>query len=134
MNIGEVSRRSGLSDKTIRYYESIDLVQPMRHDNGYRTFRESDLQKLIFLGRSRNLGFSIEDCRNLLLLNENETRSSKEVKSIAQQHLKQIDKKISNLLEMQRTLSLLVESCAGDNRRECPILESLGTPETATTN
>jgi len=126
MNIGEVSRRSGLSDKTIRYYESIDLVQPMRHDNGYRTFRESDLEKLVFLGRSRSLGFSIEDCRTLLLLNEDESRSSKEVKQIAQKHLDLIEKKITNLLDMQRTLSDLVDSCAGDNRRECPILDSLG--------
>ncbi len=131
MNIGEVSRRSGLSDKTIRYYESIDLVKPMRHDNGYRTFRESDLKKLVFLGRSRSLGFSIEDCRTLLLLNEDESRSSREVKQIAQQHLDQIDKKISNLLDMQRSLALLVESCAGDNRRECPILDSLGQPDDA---
>ena len=129
MNIGEVSRRSGLSDKTIRYYESIDLVKPMRHDNGYRTFRESDLDKLIFLGRSRSLGFSIEDCRTLLLLNEDESRSSKEVKKVAQQHLDQIEKKISNLLDMQRTLSTLIESCAGDGRRECPILDSLCQPK-----
>ena len=97
----------------------------MRNDNGYRTFRESDLQKLIFIGRSRNLGFSIEDCRNLLQLNEDDKRSSKEVKEIAQLHLTQIDKKIESLLEMQQTLSKLVNSCAGDNRRECPILESL---------
>jgi len=126
MNIGEVSRRSGLSDKTIRYYESIDLVQPMRHENGYRTFRESDLERLIFLGRSRSLGFSIEDCRTLLLLNDDESRSSKEVKQIAQKHLDQIEKKITNLLDMQHTLSALVDSCAGDSRRECPILDSLG--------
>jgi Cu(I)-responsive transcriptional regulator len=131
MNIGEVSRRSGLSDKTIRYYESIDLVRPMRNDNGYRTFRESDLGKLIFLGRSRSLGFSIEDCRTLLQLNEDESRSSKEVKQIAQQHLDQIEKKITNLRDMQRALSKLVDSCAGDSRRECPILESLGQSDEA---
>lgn len=129
MNIGEVSRRSGLSDKTIRYYESIDLVHPLRNDNGYRTFRESDLETLIFLGRSRSLGFSIEDCRTLLLLNEDESRSSKEVKQIAQQHLAEIENKISNLREMQRALSVLVDSCAGDSGRECPILESLGQPD-----
>jgi len=128
MNIGEAARRSGLSDKTIRYYETIDLVQPKRNENGYRTFTESDLQKLIFLGRSRNLGFSIDDCRILLQLNEDETRSSKEVKQIALLHLEQIEKKIASLHEMQCTLSTLVDSCAGDSRRQCPILESLGTP------
>ena len=115
----------------IRYYESIDLVRPMRNDNGYRTFRESDLGKLIFLGRSRSLGFSIEDCRTLLQLNEDDSRSSKEVKQIAQQHLDQIEKKITNLLDMQRALSKLVDSCAGDSRRECPILDSLGQTDEA---
>lgn len=125
MNIGEVSRRSGLSDKTIRYYESIDLVRPQRNDNGYRIFREADLEKLIFLGRSRSLGFSIEDCRTLLLLKDDDSRSSKEVKQIALKHLNQIEKKIASLQEMQRTLSPLVDSCAGDHRHECPIINSL---------
>jgi Cu(I)-responsive transcriptional regulator len=125
MNIGEVSRRSGLSDKTIRYYESIDLVRPQRNDNGYRIFRDADLEKLIFLGRSRSLGFSIEDCRTLLLLKDDDSRSSKEVKQIALKHLGQIEKKIASLQEMQRTLSPLVDSCAGDHRRECPIIDSL---------
>ena len=68
MNIGEVSERSGLPPKTIRYYEDINLVRPLRSDNGYRSFRESDIHKLAFLGRARALGFSIEDCRTLLSL------------------------------------------------------------------
>ena len=57
MNIGEVSERSGLPPKTIRYYEDINLVRPLRSDNGYRSFRESDIHKLAFLGRARALGF-----------------------------------------------------------------------------
>ena len=122
MNIGDVSERSGLTDKTIRYYESIGLVSPLRGDNGYRTFRESDVHKLIFLSRARGLGFSIEDCRNLLQLYENESRSSSEVKSIARQHLRGIDKKIASLQEMRDSLSVLVDSCAGDSRPDCPIL------------
>ena len=59
MNIGEVSQRSGLPAKTIRYYEDIGLVEPLRSSNGYRAFRESDLHKLAFLGRARSLGFTI---------------------------------------------------------------------------
>ena len=76
MNIGEVAERSGIPPKTIRYYEDIGLVRPQRSGNGYRAFRETDLHKLAFLGRARALGFSIEDCRNLLNLYEDEDRAA----------------------------------------------------------
>ena len=68
MNIGDVSARSGLTAKTIRYYEDIGLVSPLRDTNGYRAFREKELHKLAFLSRARSLGFTIEDCRALLAL------------------------------------------------------------------
>ena len=126
MNIGEVAARSGLPAKTIRYYEDIGLVTPPRDANGYRAFREGDLHKLAFLGRARALGFSIEDCRNLLALYEDETRTSAEVKAIARGHLDAIERKIGDLREMHATVSDLVNRCAGDNRPDCPILESLG--------
>ena len=83
MNIGEVADRSGIPPKTIRYYEDIGLVRPQRSGNGYRAFRETDLHKLAFLGRARALGFSIEDCRTLLSLYEDETRESAQVKAVA---------------------------------------------------
>lgn len=126
MNISEVAERSGLPAKTIRYYEDIGLVKPRRSENGYRSFQENDLHKLAFLGRARALGFTIEDCRNLLQLYEDQSRTSAEVKEIAKDHLRQIEVKIEGLREMQQTLSTLVHSCAGDDRPECPILETLG--------
>lgn len=125
MNIGEVSERSGLPPKTIRYYEDIKLVRPMRSDNGYRSFRESDIHKLAFLGRARALGFSIEDCRTLMGLYEDETRESAQVKAVAKEHLSQIDNKIAQLKSMRETLSHLVEACQGDHRPDCPILKDL---------
>lgn len=128
MNIGDVSRRSGLPPKTIRYYEEIGLITPPRATNGYRAFRENDLHKLAFLGRARALGFSIEDCRVLLALYEDETRESGRVKTVAQAHLKAIDEKISQLRSMRATLAHLVERCAGDDRPACPILEDLAKP------
>ena len=70
MNIGNIAQASGLPAKTIRYYEEIGLIKPLRGANGYRAFRESDLHKLTFLARARSLGFSIEDCRALLSLYE----------------------------------------------------------------
>lgn len=125
MNIGEVSRRSGLPAKTIRYYEDIGLVTPPRRANGYRTFREIELHKLAFLGRARELGFTIEDCRTLLALYENDGRESAQVKSVAQGHLQKIDDKIAQLQSMRGTLALLINACAGDHRPDCPILEDL---------
>lgn len=132
MNIGDVAEASGVPPKTIRYYEDIGLIRPLRSTNGYRTFRESDLHKLAFLGRARALGFSIADCRNLLALYEDDARTSAEVKDIATGHLLEIDKKIADLSEMRATLSELVASCAGDHRPDCPILTSLAESDEAT--
>ena len=125
MNIGEVAKRAGLPPKTIRYYDDIGLIRPMRSDNGYRAFHENDLHKLAFMGRARALGFSIEDCRTLLALYDDSTRESAQVKQIAEDHLRQIDDKIVQLQSMRNTLSRLIDSCQGDHRPECPILEDL---------
>ncbi len=129
MNIGDVSRLSGLPAKTIRYYEDIGLIQPQRGDNGYRQFRDADLHKLAFLGRARALGFSIEDCRTLLALYEDGSRESAAVKKVAEHHLERIDDKIAQLRSMRATLAELVDACAGDHRPDCPILDDLGAPE-----
>lgn len=125
MNIGEVATRTGLPAKTIRYYEDIDLIKPMRGANGYRAFRESDLNKLAFLGRARSLGFSIGDCRALLALYNDNGRASADVKAIASHHLTEIDAKIAALQAMRATLATLIEACAGDHRPDCPILADL---------
>jgi len=125
MNIGEVSERSGVPAKTIRYYEDIGLVRPQRNDNGYRAFRDPDLHKLRFLGRARSLGFSIENCRTLMALYEDETRESAQVKEVAEQHLDEIDEKITQLRAMRATLADLVSACRGDDRPDCPILRDL---------
>jgi Cu(I)-responsive transcriptional regulator len=125
MNIGDVAARSGLPAKTIRYYEDIGLIKPHRSANGYRSFRDSDLHKLAFLGRARALGFSIEDCRTLLALYEDETRASADVKRLAREHLERIEAKIADLQSMRDTLTELIDCCAGDNRPDCPILKDL---------
>ncbi|MAQ82168.1 Cu(I)-responsive transcriptional regulator [Psychromarinibacter halotolerans] len=128
MNISDAADRSGLPAKTIRYYEDIGLVRPDRSDNGYRDFADRDLHKLIFLGRARALGFTIEDCRALLALYEDDARASGDVKRIAEGHLDQIGQKIADLEAMRATLSHLVACCHGDDRPDCPILEGLGGP------
>ncbi|MCK0151498.1 Cu(I)-responsive transcriptional regulator [Marivita sp. S6314] len=125
MNIGDVAKRAGLPAKTIRYYEDIGLVKPPRDANGYRAFREQDVHKLAFLSRARALGFTIEDCRTLLTLYEDQTRASADVKTLAEAHLHKIEDKIAQLQSMRDTLSELVHACAGDNRPDCPILKDL---------
>ncbi len=129
LTIGEAARRTGLPAKTIRYYEEIDLIRPLRGTNGYRAFRQSDVHKLIFLARARSLGFSIEDCRTLLSLYEDQKRSSAEVKALAEAHLEKIDAKIAELERMRATLSHLVAACHGDERPDCPIIEGLAGDE-----
>ncbi|WP_170328598.1 Cu(I)-responsive transcriptional regulator [Ruegeria arenilitoris] len=126
MNIGDVATQTGLPAKTIRYYEDIGLIKPMRDDNGYRRFRAQDVHKLNFLGRARALGFTIEDCRTLMALYEDETRASADVKKVARAHLVQIEAKIADLNAMRDTLGHLIDACAGDDRPDCPILQDLG--------
>ena len=125
MNIGEVSRASGLPAKTIRYYEDIGLVRPARGANGYRDFSKQDAHKLAFLGRSRSLGSTIEDCRKLLSLYEDRDRASANVKALASEHLDRITQKIEELQALKSTLETLVVRCHGDDRPDCPILEDL---------
>jgi len=125
MNIGDVSKASGLPAKTIRYYEEIGLVIPERSANGYRSFRHTDVHMLIFVSRARSLGFSIDECRTLLSLYEDQGRASADVKTVASETLHRIEVKISELNAMKETLSTLIDKCHGDDRPSCPILDNL---------
>lgn len=125
MNIGDVSERSGVPAKTIRYYEDVGLITPKRSENGYRAFSDSDLHRLSFLGRARALGFSIKECRELLALYADDSRASADVRQIAKGHLERVDRKIDELQHMRDTLAHLVSCCAGDDRPDCPILKDL---------
>ena len=125
MNIGEASARSGLPSKTIRYYGDIGLIRPDRNDNGYRDYAVADVHKLRFLQKSRGLGFSVEECRQLLALYEDKSRASADVKELTQAKLTEIDRKIRELSELRHTLEHLVHACHGNDRPDCPILEEL---------
>jgi DNA-binding transcriptional MerR regulator len=90
------------------------------------------VHKLAFLGRARSLGFSIEECRALLALYEDEGRTSSEVKQVAEGHLEQIDRKMAELEAMRATLAQLIHRCHGDERPDCPILDDLAGEDGAT--
>lgn len=129
MNVSEAARRSGLPAKTIRYYEDVGLIRPGRATNGYRDYSGEDVHSLAFLKRARGLGFSIEDCRQLMALYRDKSRASHDVREIAVAHVAAIDEKIAELESMRRTLDTLVRACHGDDRPDCPILEDMaGSP------
>lgn len=125
MNISATAELTGLPAKTIRYYEEIDLVVPARSANGYRNYDEIQVHRLAFLQRARSLGFSIEECRLLLSLYDDKGRASSDVKQIAREKVTEIDRKIHELTSMRATLAHLAETCHGDERPDCPILDDL---------
>lgn len=131
MKIGEASDLSGLPAKTIRYYEDIGLVRSDRRDNGYRDYGPQEIHKLRFIQRGRGLGFTVEQCRTLLSLYDDPKRSSADVRTLAENHLEEIERKIHALADMRDALSRLVESCHGDQRPECPILTGLAGDESS---
>jgi MerR family transcriptional regulator, copper efflux regulator len=132
MNIGEAAARAGVPPKTIRYYEEIGLVAPApRSDNGYRAYRAMDVHVLRFVQRARSLGFSVKDCRQLLALYRDPDRASAEVKRLTLRRIAEIDRKMAELAGMRATLTRLAESCHGDDRPDCPILDDLADGDAA---
>ncbi|RFC69526.1 MULTISPECIES: Cu(I)-responsive transcriptional regulator [Mesorhizobium] len=125
MNVGQAAEQSGLPSKTIRYYEEIGLIFPARAQNGYRDYSQDDIHRLSFLRRARGLGFSIDDCRQLMALYRDRNRASQDVRAIALSHVDEIEQKIAELKSMQATLRKLVSACHGDNRPDCPILDDI---------
>lgn len=125
MNIGAAAEKANLPPKTIRYYEEIELIKPSRAENGYRDYSEQDVHRLRFLQRARSLGFSIGECRLLLSLYEDENRASADVKAVATEKIRQIERKIGELQSLKTTLEKLVKHCHGDHRPDCPIIDDL---------
>ena len=123
MNIGEAATRSGVSAKMIRYYESIGLITaPARTAAQYRVYAADDVHTLRFVRRSRDLGFSLEETRELLALWRDKSRASADVKNLAMAHVRELEEKAAELKAMADTLRHLATHCHGDHRPDCPIL------------
>lgn len=126
MNIGKASKATGVSAKMIRHYESMGLLRKTtRTDSGYRIYSTQDLNILRFIKRARSLGFSLEHIRQLLALWQDTHRASSEVKALALGHAEELDMKILELTEMRDLLRNLAATCHGDDKPDCPILDSL---------
>lgn len=125
LTIGGLSERSGVNIETIRYYERIGLLPaPPRSQGGHRLYSAEHQKRLVFIRRSRELGFTLDEIRNLLGLMEGH-HTCGEVQAVAVEHLKDVRAKITDLRRMERTLAVTVARCAGGNAPDCPILDAL---------
>ncbi len=128
MNIGEAAERSGLNSKTIRYYESLGLVEPGRAENGYRDYTSGDVAQLRFLQHCRAVGFNLDECRELLALYQDPNRRSAEVKALVMSHVAQVEAQLEQLETMRSTLLSMAEQCPGDEHADCAIIDNLAQP------
>jgi Cu(I)-responsive transcriptional regulator len=125
MFITEISKKLKITTRAIRHYEEIGLVNSKRLENNYRYFDQVNLDKLKFLARARKLGFSLDECKELILLFQNDNRKSENVREIAKNKLKLIKKQINELKDLEKSLNWLVLKCPGDNKPDCPIIDEL---------
>ena len=126
MNIGAASKESGVSQRMVRHYEKIGLIPaPPRRDSGYRDYGYADDHRLRFIANARDLGFPIEDIRDLLGLWSNSQRASAEVKALAIARAEELGRKAEALQELRRILLELADRCHGDDRPDCPIIERM---------
>ncbi|MBF7687342.1 Cu(I)-responsive transcriptional regulator [Acinetobacter rathckeae] len=131
MNIGQVSKRLGLSSKMIRYYESVGLLtQVERSSAGYRIYHEKHIETLQFILHAKALHFSTEQMKYLLQLWQNQTRHSADVKAFAQAHIGKLNAQIQQLEGMVSLLKQAVSCCAGNTEADCPILDKIAQGKT----
>lgn len=128
MNIGQAAKLSNINSKLIRHYESIGIIpKAQRTSSGYRVYSDSDVNILKFVKKSRDLGFPMKDIKKLVSLWRNQSRASKEVKSLAEKHIQEMEDKIRTLKILVKTLKDLSIHCKGDDRPDCPIIQELAT-------
>ncbi|PHM67501.1 hypothetical protein Xsto_00383 [Xenorhabdus stockiae] len=126
MNISEIAQKTGLTSKAIRFYEEKDLITaPGREENGYRFYQQKHIDELILLRQAREVGFTLEECRELLRLFHNPNRHSIDVKAATLQKVAEIEKTIAELQNIRKKLLTLAAECPGNDGAECPIIEQL---------
>jgi Cu(I)-responsive transcriptional regulator len=130
MNISQAAAVSGVSAKMIRHYEAIGLVQKARRTSAnYRTYSDTDVHVLRFVRAARDLGFSMRQIGELLDLWRDRRRSSRKVKALVTEHVRELERRIADLQAMKTTLEQLAHNCHGDERPDCPIIDRLAEGE-----
>lgn len=126
MQIGEAAAASGCHIETIRYYERVGLLpHPARTAGGYRNYRLEEVDRLRFITRGRELGFSLEEIRSLLALADDPALSCRDVDQLARHHLADIQQRVRELRRIARELERTIANCAGGKRGQCAILGAL---------
>lgn len=126
MNIGDVSKASGVSQRMIRHYEKTGLIPaPLRRASGYRDYGPHDVHRLSFIANARDLGFPMAEIAELLSLWSDRSRASSKVKALALSRADELGRKAAALEEMRESLLDLATRCRGDDRPECPIITRL---------
>lgn len=126
MNISDIAKQTGLTHKTIRYYEDKGLITPpQRADNGYRHYSQNHLEELTLLRHARQAGFNLDECGELVALFNDPSRHSADVKARTLQKVAEIEQQIVQLSEMRDKLLSLTEICPGDEGADCPIMDNL---------
>ena len=132
MKIGEAAAASGCHIETIRYYERVGLLPaPARTEGGYRQYTDGQVQRMRFITRGRELGFSLDEIRSLLALADDESLSCGDVDRLARQHLEEIRVRVRELNRMVRELERTITGCQGGRRAQCTILDALRAPGAA---
>lgn len=125
--IGDVARETATKVTTVRFYESIGLLPaPPRTDSGRRTYERGDVQRLHFIRNGRRLGFSIEEIRSLIDLQENPVRNCAEASTIAARHLANVEEKLSQLAALRNELKTFAHSCNRSSVAECKVIRAIG--------
>ena len=126
MNISDVAKKTGLTSKAIRFYEEKGVVTPpSRGDNGYRHYAAHHIDELNLLRQARQVGFTLEECRELVTLFNDPARHSADVKARTLQKVADIERHIAELQTMREQLLALAASCPGDDSADCPIIDNL---------
>ncbi|SDG54174.1 MerR family transcriptional regulator, mercuric resistance operon regulatory protein [Thalassobaculum litoreum DSM 18839] len=126
MRRAALARRTGCNLETIRYYETIGMMpEPPRTEAGYRVYDDRHVERLRFILRARELGFSLDDIRGLLSLVDRGTQTCAEVKERTERHLADVREKIADLKRIERVLADTAAQCSGDELPDCPVLEAL---------
>ena len=124
--IGELAKRTGVKVPTIRFYEQIGLLDPPpRTDGNQRRYGGPEVERLNFIRHARELGFEVEDIRELLAMSGQPQASCHQADSIAQNHLREVDRRIASLTALRRELARMVDECGHGRICDCRIIEVL---------